>query len=226
MSGLGALIMMGVCGLSGFFIIADERRGHGAEAAEVATIRPAVAVRDLGSRRADPLPLRVDEVFGQPEIAIVPGAEPYRVRMTHIDTDCHTATTGNLGDLLDRHGCSQVVRASMVAPIDDYLVTAGVFNLTDEAGATSVSAKIKPFVDGGRGSFGGLAVGLGGEPVAQPAAQVGWHTRGHYLVYCVIVRPDGEAVRAGDPYAQRIVFDLIESYLRDEVLARRAGLTS
>jgi hypothetical protein len=224
MSGLGALIMTGICGLSGFFIIADERRGHGAEAAVVTAAAP--AGRDISTREVDPEPLTVDEVFAQRDLAIVPGASPYVVRMRHIDTDCNIATSGSLGDLLQKQGCTQVVRATMVAPIEGYPVTAGILNLADEAGAAAAAGQIKSIVDGDRGSFAGMVVGPGTEPVGKPTAQVSWHTRGHYLVYCVVARPDGEIVRDDDPYARRIVFDLIESYLRDGVIGRRGLATS
>jgi hypothetical protein len=45
-SGLGAMIVISICGLSGFFVVADERRGHGAEVAE------RHRRRTTGSRRA------------------------------------------------------------------------------------------------------------------------------------------------------------------------------
>lgn len=227
MSGLGVLIMIGICGLSGFFIVADKRHAHGAHAADIDTVRPASASvsasGDIGSRSADPAPLAVDEVFPAEEIVMVPGATPYQLRLKHIDTDCPVAATGSLAQLLQDHGCSQVVRATLVAPVAGYLVTAGVFNLSDEAGARTVSKQVKPLMDSGRGGFAGMVAGPGTEPVETPSAQVGWHSRGHYLLYCVIARPDGRAIREGDPYAEHIVFDLVESYLRDGVLGRRAA---
>jgi hypothetical protein len=221
MSALGAMIMFAVCGLSAFVIIADERRGHGAEASEV-TARPSASLHDISSRAVDAAPLAVEEVFPTSEISVVPGAAPYQVRMTHIDTDCHIATTGKLGALLDRHGCNQVVRATMVAPGEGYVVTAGIFNLTDEAATKTVLAQVKLLVDSGQGSFAGMAVGVGTEPVGLKSAQVGWHSRGHFIVYCVIARPDGQVIHDDDPTAQRIVVDLIESYLRQGVIGRRA----
>jgi hypothetical protein len=222
MSALGAVIMLSICGLGGFFIIADERRGNGAQAAEVSTaVLQPVPTRDIASRKADPQPLSTSEVFPGTEIYVPGGAAPYRVQSTHVDSDCHVATTGRLGELLDGYGCSQFVRATLSAPTDGYVVTTGIFNLADERGATAVHDKIKPLVDSGTGSFAGMAAGPGTEPVELPSAQVGWHVRGHYLVYCVIARPDGQIIRDDDPHAERILIDMIGSHLRDGVIARR-----
>jgi hypothetical protein len=223
MSALGGVIMLSICGLGGFFIIADERRGNGAAAAEIsAAVLPPVPTRDITSRKADPRPLSTSEVFPGTEIHVPGAAAPYRVQSTHVDSDCHVATTGRLGELLDGYGCSQFVRATLSAPTDGYVVTTGIFNLADERGATAVHDRIKPLVDSGTGSFAGMAAGPGTEPVELPSAQVGWHVRGHYLVYCVIARPDGQIIRDDDPHAERILIDMIGSHLRDGVIGRRA----
>jgi hypothetical protein len=221
MSALGAVIMVSICGLGAFFIVADERRGHNAEAAEV-PVAQQVVPRDISSRAVDPRPLSTAEVFPRSVIVPAPGTAAYRVEMTHIDTDCRVATTGNLGPLLDGYGCSQFVRATLTAPTAGYVVTAGIFNLADQRGANAAHERIKPLVDSGAGTFAGMAAGPGTAPVALPSAQVGWHVRGHYLVYCVIARPDGRIIADDDPNAQRIIFDMIESHLRDGVIGRRA----
>jgi hypothetical protein len=220
MSALGAVIMLSTCGLGAFFIVADERRGHNAEAAEVPAAQQRVA-RDISSRAVDAQPLSTAEAFPGTQIELAPGAA-YKIQTTHIDTDCHIATTGRLGALLDAYGCSQFVRATLAAPNGGYTVTAGIFNLADERGAATVRERIKPLVDSGAGTFAGMAAGPGTEPVELPSAQVGWHVRGHYLVYCVIARPDGRIISDDDPQAGQIIFDIIESYLRDRVIGRRA----
>jgi hypothetical protein len=222
MSGLGALIMLGVCGLSGFFIVADERHARSSTRAGVVTPAP-VAVRDISSQTSDPQSLTTSEVFPQPRITMVPGASPYRVRLRNIDSDCTVATTGALGDLLLRHGCSQVVRATLMAPVEGYPVTAGIFNLRDGAAAASADLEVEALVGGGDGSFSGMPVDDATRPLESSSAQVSWITRGHYLIYCVIARPDGQIVRDDDPFAKRIVFDLVESYLREDILGRRAA---
>ncbi|MET8151616.1 hypothetical protein ACIBSW_27965 [Actinoplanes sp. NPDC049668] len=217
MSGMGAVIIVSIIGLSAFFIVADERRGRGDSAAP-----PAVSSAAIASREVDAEPLSQREVFPQPEIRLVSGATPYQITMTHIDTDCHIATTGELGALLAEHGCDQVVRAGLIAPFGGYQVTVGVFNLAEEAGAAQVSADAAALVETGRGSFAAMG-GLGSDPLAEPLAQVGWQHRGHFLLYCVIARPDGSLVQDDDPYAERITADLIGHYLDETIISNRAG---
>jgi hypothetical protein len=217
MTGLGALIMVAICGLSLFFIIADADRGY-----RTTTNPKPVGVRDITSQRVDAEPLSLEEVFPDPEIKLVPGAAPYLIEMTHIDTDCDIATTGALGTLLKAHGCTQVVRASMTAPYGGYRVTAGVFNFGYQRDATLIGDLAGKHVEAGDGSFAAMATGLPGvDPAIQPMSQVGWHNSGHFLVYCVIARPDGQVVRDDDPYARRIAADLVESYLGGTVIGKR-----
>ncbi|MEU7906084.1 hypothetical protein [Actinoplanes sp. NPDC049118] len=217
MSGMGAAIVVSIVGLSAFFIIADERHGYSDAAAP-----PAVSSPAIGSRELDAEPLSLREVFPRPEIRLVSGAAPYQVTMTHIDTDCDVATTRELGALLAEHGCSQVVRAGLTAPFGGYQVTTGIFNLAEEAGATQSSEEAGALVESGRGSFAAMG-GLGSDPLAEPMAQVGWHHRGHFLLYCVIARPDGRLVADDDPYAQRITADLIKHYLDETIIGNREG---
>jgi len=218
MRGLAAMILLAICGLSGFVIVADTQRGHAATAS-VATPSTTAAI---ASRKIDPKPLRLEEVFPQTEIRLVAGAAPYRIGMTHIDTDCDIAATGDLGTVLRDRRCTQVVRASLTAPYGGYQVTAGVFNLPDEAGAVQVGDRARRLMEAGDGTFAAMSAGgPGADPLRQPLAQVGWREHGHYLVYCVIVRPDGKIVRDGDPYARRITYDLVEAYLGDQILGKR-----
>jgi hypothetical protein len=222
MSALAGLIVLSICGLVAFFIVADRGSGH-AEPAEGAAVPWAIS-----SRSIDPEPLSLDEVFPGAAIRPAAGLEPYRVTMTHIDSDCDVATTGSLGLLLDDHGCSQVVRAAMTAPYGGHQVTAGIFNLTDEAGAAQVSREIRDLVETGGGSFAVMPAGAlpGTAPQTVPDAQVGWQARGHYLAYCVITRPDGEPVPDADRDARRITVDLLETYLGDGTIGARAGATA
>ena len=216
MTGLGALIMVAICGLSLFFIIADAQRGY------TTTNPKPIAVRDITSQLVDAEPLSLEEVFPDPEIKLVPGAAAYLIGMTHIDTDCDIATNGALGTLFKAHGCTQVVRASMTAPYGGYHVTAGVFNFAYQRDATLIGDLAGRHVEAGDGSFAAMSTGLPGvDPAIQPMSQVGWHNSGHFLVYCVIARPDGQVVRDDDPYAQRIAADLVESYLGGTVIGKR-----
>ena len=212
---LASLIVVAVFGLIAFFIVADERRDDSPASAS--------AVDPLASRAADPAPLTLQEVFPDPAEVRPPGVtSAYQLTTTHIDSQCATATVGNLGAVLAGRGCSQVVRASLTAPYGDYRVTAGLFNLADAAGAVDVDNVLRGLVETGDGGFATLPAGRTG-PDDAPTAQIGWHTRGHYLLYCVINRPDGSVVAADDPYAARITADLVDTYLGTSVLGRRAA---
>ncbi|WP_433300663.1 hypothetical protein ACQP2F_03870 [Actinoplanes sp. CA-030573] len=213
--GLAGVIMLGLIGTVAFFVVAGERSDA---PARVET--NAFEAGPLASRGADPEPLSVEEVFPDRSAVRPPAAAPYRITITHLDTDCRTATTGELGSLLAAHGCGQVVRAGMVAPYGGYQVTAGLFNLADAAGAADVEDRLRNLVETGDGGFATLPAART-DPDAPPANQVGWRARGHYLLYCVITRPDGALVSSDDPIAERITGDLVDTYLGTTVLARR-----
>ncbi|GAA0795476.1 hypothetical protein Sya03_34970 [Spirilliplanes yamanashiensis] len=220
MVGIAAAIMLGVCGLSAFIIVADERRGREISTAAVAPPKLTDRV-DISSRTVDPAPLTVDEVF--PRSSLVVADRTYRVEMTHSDKDCHIAASGAAATLLDSLGCSQVIRSTLRAPEDGYLLTTGVFNLADEPGATLAHDQIKAILDSGRGRLTGMTAGSGTEALGVAPAQFGWHTRGHFLVYCVLVRADAQPIVDGDPAARRILYDAVELHLREGVLGKRAG---
>jgi hypothetical protein len=204
--GLGGLILLGLLAVTVFFVVAGEHHRDD-------TPVPAAP-------KVDAEPLSLDEVFPDRELVRPPAAQPYRITMTHLDADCSTATVGALGSLLADHGCDQVIRAGLVAPYGGYQVTAGVFDLADAPGAADVDGKLRHLVETGEGTFATLPrAGL--DPDVLPTSQVGWRTRGRYLLYCVINRPGGEVVPAGDPYAVRITNDLVDGYLGTTVMARR-----
>jgi hypothetical protein len=220
--GLGTLVLLAVCGLSTVLVVMDERQGLAGRTGPppASTALP----RDISSRQVDPAPLTVTEVFPTPELRIGPEEEPYRVLKTEAIDDCRTAVTGDLGPLLHRLGCDQVVRGTLRPPDGAYLATAGVFNLPDSADALRAHRDAKPVIEAQRGRFHGMVAGTGTEPVMLSSAQVGWHVRGHYLVYGVIARADGAPIAADDPIARQILYDLVQLHLRDEVLGRRASL--
>lgn len=220
-STLSVLVLLAVCGLGSYLIVVDEQQGRKA-GASMASPAPTALSRDISSRKVDPTPLTTKEVFPAKKIVINPAEAPYEVLKTQASKDCRLATIGAVHKLLADQGCNQVVRGTLRSPTRAYLVTTGIFNLADAAGADSAHEKIKPIVDEGKGRFLGMAAGKGTEPVALSSAQVGWHKRGHFLVYCVIARADGKAIKDGDPYARQILYDMIELHLRSGVLERRA----
>lgn len=212
--------LLSVCGLSSFFIVADERQGRDAIASGAAP--PAAVPRDIGSREADPKPLSAAEVFPGEELAIDPTQPAYRVLRTSAGKDCRRAAAGRVAGLLRELGCTQVVRGTLRSSDGQYLVTAGVFNLSDVEGAEWAREKIKPMVEAGQGRFHGLLAGRGTEAIALSSAQVGWHVRGHYLVYCVVARTDRKPIADGDQRVGQILTDLLETHLRGTVIEKRA----
>jgi hypothetical protein len=219
MSAVSILSVLAVCGFGSYLIVVDEQRGRQATAVQP---QPTAVPKDISSRAADPAPLTVAEVYPKTLIVISPGEPGYRLLRTQASGNCAVATSGGVADLVRKLGCSQVVRGTLRSPDGRYLVTAGVFNLPDAAAADRAHAALKALVDSEKGRFTGLAAGKGTEPIALASAQVGWHVRGHFLVYCVIARADGDEIRHGDPYARQILFDLIELHFRNGVLERRA----
>jgi hypothetical protein len=213
--GLAALIVLAIAGLSAFFIIAEGTRGQGGDSAAPTGSEPGIATRAV-----DAEPLTQGEVFPEPTVQLGAGAAGYQVTMTHSDSECQIATTGELGALLRDHGCDQVVRARLTAPYGGYQVTTGIFNLTDATGAARVSDLTGTLVENGRGTFATLG-GAVGDPLTEPLAQVGWRSRGHYLLYCVIARPDGQLVADDDPYSARITAELVGQYLGAQVVGER-----
>jgi hypothetical protein len=209
------VIVLAIVGLSAFFVVAEELGGHGHESSAAPGSESGIA-----SREVDSAPLTQREVFPEPSVQPRTGTAGYQVTRTLNDDDCRLATIGRIGPLLDDYGCDQVVRARLTAPYGGYQVTAGVFNLADEIGAAKVSELIGALVENGRGSFRTLS-GSDGEPPAEPLAQLGWQSRGHYLLYCVIARPDGLLVDDDDPYAARITAELVGQYLGEQVVAQR-----
>jgi hypothetical protein len=219
---LGVLVLLAVCGFSSWLIVIDERKGT--DAGSPAAAGPTAVPRDITSRQADAAPLTEKEVFPEQEILINPVEPPYKVLKTSASKDCRTAAAGEIAKLLNDLGCNQVVRGTLRSPTGAYLVTGGIFNLEDKAGAEFAREKIRPLVNGGKGRFGGMVAGKGTEPIALSSAHVGWDIRGHYLIYCVIARADGKDFADADPYARQILFDIVEMHLRDKVLERRATI--
>ncbi|HWH01635.1 MAG TPA: hypothetical protein VNV66_20490, partial [Pilimelia sp.] len=219
---VGVVVLLAICGLSSWMIVLDERKGRDARAA--APPGPTVQPRDITSRLVDPAPLTAKEVFPQAQIVINPAEPPYRVLKTQVAKDCRVAAAGQIGALMVDLGCNQVVRATLRSPNGAYLVTGGIFNLEDRAGAEFAQEKIQPIVNAGKGRFSGMVAGKGTEPIATSAAHVGWDIRGHYLIYCVIARADGKAFAKADPFARQILYDIVELHLRDKVLEKRATM--
>jgi hypothetical protein len=179
--------------------------------------------RDLDSRDTDQLALTVREVFPGKQLVVSDGKPAYQVLKTQASTNCTVAATGEVGNLLGRLGCNQVVRATLRSPDGQYLVTAGLFNLTDVASAQRARDRIRQMLDERQGRFQGMAAGDRTEVVAKAAARVGWQVRGHFIAYCLVTRANGEQISSTDAKTRDILYDMIEAYLNRGVLERRAN---
>jgi hypothetical protein len=142
---------------------------------------------------------------------------------TQATNDCRVAADGDLRTLIAQLKCSQVVRGTLRSPTKEYLITGGLLNLETADGAQQAKDKMQSMVDQNAGRFLGFVAGKETQPLALSATHVGWDTRGHYLVYCLIARADGREFAENDPYARQILYDVVELHLRNTILEKRAS---
>lgn len=223
LASLAAVVLLAICGTASWFIVVDERAGSDAKTNGAPV--PSVLPRDITSREADPQPLTEAELFPDKQVAIVAGQPTYEVLRTQASADCKVAAADELAKQITQAGCTQVVRGTLKSPTGAYLVTGGIFNLANTAGAQQVHEAIKPLIDAKKGRFTGLLAGKGTEPIVRSSTHLGWDIRGHFLIYCVIARSDGKEFEPGDPFAKQIIYDIIELHLRNTILEKRATVT-
>jgi hypothetical protein len=221
LSVLGVFLLVAACGLGTYFVVKDERKTP-AQTRAGASATP--QIRDISSRSVDAAPLTEAEVFPSNNIVAVANEPAYQILKTQNSTDCKVGAADDLGRLLVDSGCNQVVRATMKSPTGDYLVTAGLFNLTDQNAADTAFKGVKPIIDAQKGRFVGMSVGAGTgtDAISRAPTQLGWNYRGHFIAYCVIARTDGQAFGATDPYPNQITFDIVETYLEGGIIGARA----
>ena len=218
---VGVLAIFATCGAFSYQLVQDELNGRDAQANQPDI--PATIPRDISSQEVDPEPLTVEEVFPAEEIVVNAEEPPYVVLETEATEDCSAAAADDMADLLDELGCSQVVRATIRSPTEEYLITGGIVNLATEEGAEQAYNDIKPLIEDGTGRFLGLLAGEGTEAIVLSETVAIWDFRGHYLMYTLIARADGEEFSDADNrYADLIGWDIIEVHLRSQVLEQRA----
>jgi hypothetical protein len=211
---VGALVVVAMCSFGAYTMFVDGQQTP--NAAESTGPQK----RDISSQAVDPAPLTEAELFPESTITPVPDEGAYEVLKTQAAEDCKTAATDELGTLLADQGCTQIVRATLKHPTGNYVVTAGLFNLKDQASAQAARDGIKPIIDAQKGRFNGLAAS-GADAIARASTQLGWNVAGHFLAYCVIARTDGQAFEDDDGYPSQIIFDLVETYLAKDVVGNR-----
>lgn len=221
---IGVIVVLAICGVSSWLIVLDEQKGVQAQANNTSPKASVVPV-DISSREVDPNPLTVAEVFPNDTIVIDPSKpnEAYKIIAKQELTDCRTSTKGEISTLIQGLGCSQVIRATMRSP-SDYLVTGGIFNLDTVESAEKAWESIRGMVDTQKGGFVGYAPtsDKNTRPLVLAATVVGWNMKGHYLAFCVIARADGNEIPDRDPFASQIMYDIVEIYLKGNILEARA----
>ncbi|WP_433210911.1 hypothetical protein ACQP00_49265 [Dactylosporangium sp. CS-047395] len=221
LSVIAVVVVLGACGVGTWFILKDEKNGpDSAKSSQTSAPKK----RDISSRDVDPKPLSEAEVFPSNNIVAAPNEPPYVILTTRADKDCKVAATEELATLLAGAGCTEVVRATMKSPTEEYLITAGIFNVSSEQVAAKTFDGIKPIVDGQKGRFAGMSVGAGTgtDALVRAPTQLGWNYKGHFITYCVIARVDGNNFAQGDAYPNQITYDIVETYLDNGIIENRS----
>jgi hypothetical protein len=212
---ISAVVVLAACGLGSYLLVKDDRQVVGASPAT----SPPPPKRDISNRTVDPAQLTVAAVFPSAQIHPDPSIPPYKMSgLAQLAKDCRVAATSELGKLLVKLGCNQVVRATFNSPDGGYWVTAGIFNLKDTASAMQAHQQIRVVLDAEKGRFTGYVSGSATKVLGRAPTQLAWDAREHFLVFCVIARADGKEFAPDDPHLRVIIYDLVERYLRDRVI--------
>jgi hypothetical protein len=212
-----AVVVLALVALGGYLLI---NSGQSNPPAKRSASGAGVKARDISSRDVDQTPMTEKELFPSPQIVV--GSASYQVLKTQA-ADCQSAASDDLAKLLGDLDCSQVVRGTLRSPDSQFLITAGIFNLKDEASANKAYETIKPTLDTQKGRFSGLAAGDGTEAIVRAPTTLGWHPLGHFLAYCIVAHADSKPIAADDPASKQVISDVVEGYLRDGVLGARAA---
>jgi hypothetical protein len=205
------VVLLLISGGAGWYFLAHRQ----------AAADPTPADQNLADQKRDPVPLTIGEVFSAGGIPSSLGTGPYRVAKTQAASDCRMAAGGDVAAALAAAGCTQVVRATLTSPDGSYVLTAGIFNLTDAVKAGVAQADIAIAIGAEKGRFSGLVAGGSTNIVAVAASNVAWKARGHYVIYCVVARTDGRAISRSDATSQSIMTDVVMNYLGGTVIRRR-----
>jgi hypothetical protein len=213
---IAVVVVIGTCGLGSYMLVKGGNTVIGAEGIPT----PTAARRDISNRTADPAQLTTQDVFPNKEITADPSVPPYkRIGDPQAAADCRVAASADVGKFLVTLGCNQVVRATYSSTEGSYLVTAGIFNLVDNASAAKANTDIKALVDGSKGRFSGYVSGTDAKMLGRSATQLSWAAEGHFLMFTVIARADGKDFSDADaPHVKVIVYDILSKHLRDGVL--------
>jgi hypothetical protein len=188
---------------------------------------PTKSPLDISTRTADNQPLTVAEVFPGTSIQPDPGrSTTYQVLKADVPlANCATATNGQIGPVLARYGCNQVIRATLTTTDHAYAFTAGICNLADAAGAQAAVDQITSLGKAGKGGFTGLAAPGAGAKLDKSPTLYALQSYGHYVLYIVIGLASG-ATPASNATTQQIVQDVVPTYLTGIIDKRKSNTTN
>jgi hypothetical protein len=184
--------------------------------------QPSAVPSAIANRTVDATPLTAAEVFGRTLIRSSAAGGSYQVVKSVAEPTCANAAAGTIATALTAAGCNQAVRATMMSPDQQYVITAGVLNISTAAAATRLAQTLQSDISSGKGRLNGLDAGGTTTAIATAQARVAWDTRGHYLIYSVIAGAGGKAVASTDSRIPLIITDVVENYLGDSVVGARA----
>jgi len=226
LAGVAAVVVLGGLVAGSYFIARGANPNAGPSALASTSTSPSSAPspspspHDIGSRQTDPKPLSVAEVFPNADIRPDAGRNAtYHVLKTNELGSCAKAATGKVGSVLAKYRCTQVVRATVTAPVDGYVATLGIANLSTLDGAQSASDAITALGRNTQGSFTGMAASGAAGKLASSPTVFALQSYGHFLLYVVVGRADGKAPTA-NATIQQIVTDLVQTYLTGVIDAR------
>ncbi len=226
LTALAVVLILAVCGIGSYLIVLDEQKGVQAQANTEAPKATSTPI-DISSQVVDPTPLTEAELFPNKSIIIDPKRpnEVYTLIDAQELTECKSATAGEITTLIADMGCSQVVRGTLKTPAEGYVVTGGIMNLDTADNAEKAWDQIKKIVESQKGRFVGYVIPAdkSTRALALASSVVGWTVKGHYVAYCVIARTDSKEIPKDDPFAQQIMEDIVQLYLKNKILEARAN---
>jgi hypothetical protein len=173
----------------------------------------------IASRRSDPRPLTVAEVFGPASARLTAEGVTVERRGTEASADCAGALWGS-GATAAVSGCAQVVRAGYTSPDGRLSGQYAVFDLPDGAAADRLVAALDP---AHRGGFLRLAPG---QPASFDPARSRAQARalGHFVVVNWVGASGGPG--AADLVYPQIALDTLGGFAQRRVLDAAGGESS
>lgn len=209
------IALLAGCAAGTFFLLREDAVTEEGTAGAPPTAQSSPAADPLDSRATDTAPVTVEELFA--ETGVVAASGTYETVRTQASENCAGAATGELAKLLDRHECSQVVRATLLSPDGAFALTAGVVNLVDAESAQAVRSGVEEDA----GDFTTLHGDGQTAVLGRTATVLGYNTYGHYLLYVVIAPTDGTRPDQGDPAYTAIVGEIVETHLAQALRPRQ-----